>query len=106
VEFEYAKFGMTGLETAYPVIKTSIPELDEGKLVQLLSANPRKIFGLGTATINENEPACLSLFCPQAAWVYEEKNIRSKSKNSPFAGKKFTGKVIGIINKDQLHLNP
>jgi len=48
----------------------------------------------------------LTLFCPDADWVYEKNNIQSKSKNSPFIGKKFTGKVIGIINKDQVHLNP
>ena len=105
VEFEYAKNGMTGLETAFSVIKTSLPEVADEKLVELLSVNPRKIFGLAAVTIKENEIACLSLFCPQAEWVYEQKNIRSKSKNSPFTGKKLTGKVIGIINKDQVHLN-
>jgi len=61
---------------------------------------------LSAATIKENERACLTLFCPEAEWVYEKKNISSKSKNSPFIGKKFTGKVIGIINKDQVHLSP
>jgi dihydroorotase len=60
---------------------------------------------LNAATIKENEKACLTLFCPDAEWVYE-KRIFIKSKNSPFIGKKFTGKVIGIINKDQVHLNP
>jgi dihydroorotase len=105
VEFEYAKNGMTGLETAFSVIKTSLPEIQDEKLVELLSINPRKLFGLATVSVKENELACLSLFCPQQEWVYEIKNSRSKSKNSPFAGKKLTGKVIGIINKDQVHLN-
>ena len=105
-EFEYAKNGMTGLETAYAVLRTSLPNLKDEKAVAVLSTNPRKLLKLDAGTIKENEKACLTLFCPDAGWVYEKKNILSKSKNSPFIGKKFTGKVIGIINKDQVHLNP
>jgi len=105
-EFEYAKNGMTGLETAYAVLKTSMPALSEDKLIELLAINPRKLLGINKAAIKENEPACFTLFCPGIEWTYEKNNILSRSKNSPFIGKKLTGKVIGIINKDQVHLNP
>jgi dihydroorotase len=104
-EFEYAKNGMTGLETAYSVLKTCLPDLLEEKWVELLSVNPRKITGLNKISVNENEMASLTLFNPNQEWVYEEKNIRSKSKNSPFIGKKLKGKVFGIINKDKVFLN-
>jgi dihydroorotase len=104
-EFEYAKNGMTVLETAYAILKTSMPELEEEKIVKLLSANPRNLLGLSDATIKENEKACLTLFSPATEWTYEKNNIQSKSKNSPFIGKKLTGKVIGIINKEKVHLN-
>ena len=105
-EFEYAKNGMTGLETAYAVLKTSMPDLSEDKLIELLSINPRKLLGIHKAAIKENESACITLFCPGTEWTYEKNNIQSRSRNSPFIGKKLTGKVIGIINKDQVHLNP
>lgn len=104
-EFEYARNGMTGLETAYAILTTSLPGLKDERAVEVLSLNARKLLGLPPGTIKEGERACLTLFCPNAAWIYEKNNIRSRSKNSPFIGKKLTGKVIGIINKEQVHLN-
>jgi dihydroorotase len=105
-EFEYAKNGMTGLETAYAVLKTTMPDITEEKCIELLSINPRKLLASNKVMIKENETACLTLFCPGTEWTYEKSNIQSRSKNSPFIGKKLTGKVIGIINKDQVLLNP
>jgi len=103
VEFEYAHFGMVGLETSFAVIKTCFPGLGLEKTIELLSAKPRKIFDLQAAPINKDAPACLTLFLPDEKWTVNQ--IRSKSKNSPFLGKELTGKPVGIINKDKVFLN-
>ncbi len=105
LEFEYAQFGMIGLETSYAVLNTAVPGTAQEQWINLLSVNPRKIFGLNEIKIEEGCNAMITLFDPGQKWIVTEKDIHSKSKNSPFIGKELTGKVIGIINKDNVLLN-
>ena len=105
MEFEYAKFGMIGLETAYGVLTTSVPVVSAEKWVELLSTNPRKLFGLDAATIKEGNKAVLTLFQPAKKWTVTEESLKSKSKNTPFLGKELTGKVAGIITENSISIS-
>ena len=104
IEFEYAKFGMISLETAYSVLCTSLPAIQSEKWVELLSINPRRLFGLAPATIQEGNKASLTLFEPGKKWTVTKQDLKSKSTNSPFIGKPLTGKVTGIINGNNVLL--
>jgi dihydroorotase len=102
-EFEYAKPGMISLETMFAVLLScGLPVTD---FVQMQTVNVRNIFGLPVPEIKEGEIASLSLFVPDAEFIFEEKMVQSKSKNSPFIGKNLKGKVVGIINKSNIQLN-
>jgi dihydroorotase len=105
VEFDHASNGMTGLETAFGLINSHKGKIKLENIIDALTVNPRSILKLQPAKIQEGEPANITLFCPEEEWVFDKKNIQSKSANTPFIGTKFKGKVIGIINKKQLHLN-
>jgi dihydroorotase len=105
LEFEYAKNGMISLETSYAALNTAMPDIAQERWVELLSINPREVFGLDAITIRENATASLTLFNPGEEWTFEAKHIHSKSKNSPFVGRKLKGRVVGIINKSQTNIN-
>ncbi|MEN7546838.1 dihydroorotase [Rapidithrix thailandica] len=106
LEFDYADFGILGLETAFAVLNTQKPEtITLDKLIQKLTTGPRKVLGLGDARIKVGEAACLTLFHETAAWTFEKEHIQSLSKNTPFVGKELTGRAVGIINKGTLELN-
>jgi dihydroorotase len=105
IEFEYAKTGMTGLETSFGILRTVLPEVDLHKWIDMLSINPRKIFGLKIPSVNKGEEAILSLFQPSRKWTVHENNFQSRSKNTPFIGKELTGKPLGIIRGEKIQLN-
>ncbi len=101
-EFEYAKFGMIGLETLFPVALTYSKNLDQ--LIEILTIKSRMIFKLPFPTFEIGAVACLTLFNPQKTYTYLKNNIVSKSKNSAFINSNLKGDVIGIVNRHHLIL--
>ncbi len=104
VEFPYASFGAIGLETAYALSNMylgGVTDIAQEQLVQWWAYHPRKRLGLDIPKISVGSPANLTLFDPQATWVYRGENIQSKSKNSPFLNQTLRGKVLAIFNKRQ-----
>jgi len=106
-EFDHAAFGIIGLETTYAVANTVLKNiLSTEEIVNKISINPRKILNIPVPSVEEKQNANLTFFLPDLKWTFGEKHIRSRSKNTPFIGKEFIGKAIGIINKGQVVENP
>jgi dihydroorotase len=105
VEFEYAANGAIGLQTAYAAVASAIPGLSAQKLADLFGANARLIFGLPDAGIATGLSATITLHRPDAGWTFRKSDNRSRSANSPFFDRAFTGRITGIIHKGGVFLN-
>jgi dihydroorotase len=105
VEFDHALFGAIHLQTCFGAAVSALQNIAIEKIVTMLSINARKIMGVEIPTIQLNNKANFTLFNPNSEWIFEEKMIHSKSKNSPFINQKLKGKIIGTINNNQLQLN-
>lgn len=101
LEFDLAKDGTVGLESAFGALQTLLP-LDI--IVEKLNA-AKAIFGIENHEITEGAPASFTLFNPEGNWTFEKTDIKSKSKNSAFLGQKLKGKAYGIYNQGKLILN-
>lgn len=101
-EFEYAKNGMETLEIVFGAARASSISTED--FIKMQTENIRNIFKTEQSSIDKNSKANLTLFTPDEEYIFEEKNILSKSKNNAFIGKTLKGKVIGIINGDKLFL--
>lgn len=104
LEFDQAEFGIIGLETAFAVANTFGKEISLEKLIEKFTTNPRKILKVRQPQIAVGEIANLTLFSPEESWEYKFKDIRSKSKNSPFIGKTLKGRVLGVFNKGKANI--
>ena len=105
VEFEYARPGMSSLETVYPVLRTRLPELSAERTVELLAQGPRSLFGMDPCSLTEGGQASLTFFDPEGKTLLGAGDTRSRSKNNPFIGKPLKGRVIGTLTDGRIHLN-
>ena len=99
-EFDNAEFGTIGLESIFGALNT----LFSTKMTIKLLTSGRDIFKIPQNKIQIGEIANLTLFNPNKEYVFNDKHIFSKSKNSIFLDSKLSGKVYGVINKNKLSI--
>ena len=101
MEFDIAKNGTIGLESAFGALLTVLP-IDI--IIQKLTS-AKAIFQIENSAIEVGNKANITLFTTSEKWTFGKEHIVSKSKNSAFLGAKMAGKVIGIYNNNKLILN-
>lgn len=105
VGIKHAPFGIVGLETAAALTMTEL--VDKGYLTMMqmaekMSYNPAKILGLDKGVVEEGKVADLVVFDAKKEYKIDPENFWSKSKNTPFAGKKVKGEVQATIVAGQV----
>ena len=97
VEFDYAPFGITGLETE---VALSLMQLYHGghidlpELIAKYTVNPATLLKLPKGTLSKGVDADVTVFDPEADWIYDATNSPSKSANTPFHGWTLKGQPI------------
>tara|TARA_B100000767_G_scaffold56915_1_gene52580 strand:+ start:4168 stop:5424 length:1257 start_codon:yes stop_codon:yes gene_type:complete len=99
-EFDNAEFGTIGLESIFGALNT----LFSTKMTIKLLTSGRDIFKIPQNKIQIGDIANLTLFNPNKEYIFNDKHIFSKSKNSIFLDSKLSGKVYGVINKNKLSI--
>ena len=98
-EWQYAAFGMLGLETALSIVWQTMIEskmMDVASLQSRMSTLPAQIgrYHMHGLALKEGAPANLTLFAPNKTWKVDRDLVASKSKNTPFHGMEFAGQVV------------
>jgi len=110
LEFDQAPFGITGLETAvglaFDLVHSGLVDLE--RVVQMCSTNPARIFGLvDRGSLKAKAHADITILDPQFEWVFDVTRSKSKSRNTPFHGRKMHGAAVATIVGGRLvYLHP
>jgi dihydroorotase len=104
VEYDYAPFGIIGLETAVPLAVTYLIEpgyVSWAQMVNLLSINPARILGL-SRSLAVGSVADITVINPQLEKTVDPQSFVSKARNTPLTGKILRGWPVATIVKGRL----
>ncbi len=99
VEFDYAANGISGLETALPVVLEvgTAVGLSPLTLIAKMTKAPAQILGIDRGTIGAGSVANVVIFDPDEMWTVDPEGFYSKGKNNPFAGRTLRGRVKATL---------
>jgi dihydroorotase len=107
VEYQYASFGITGLETAVGLaldrlVKPGILTLEQ--LIRLMSTRPAELIGVTAPALVEGAAANITVLDLEKTWTVRAEEMASKSKNSPFIGWELSGAPHATVVDGQLRM--
>jgi len=99
LEFEYAAFGLSGLETSLALSLNLVADgvLSLSELVMKMSTNPARILHLPKGTLKMAADADITVIDLKKKWVVDRDSFHSKGKNTPFHGWSMAGKAVMTI---------
>ncbi len=99
-EFERCPFGILGLETALGLSLSELVHpghITVNRMVELFTTGPAGILKLNRGTLSPGAPADITIFDTTTEWTYDVQESFSKSRNSPFSGRRFRGGPLATI---------
>jgi len=101
IEFDHAAFGALQLQTLFSNL-ASDKNFDVDLICEILGKRVRDILEIPQRTIEIGSKIDLTLFSLNDKWIFDENEIISLSRNSPFIGKEYNAKVLGILHNGKL----
>ncbi len=104
-EFQAAAFGMTGLETALGLVLTHLVQagvLSLRDAIGKMSAAAARILDLPGGRLEAGAPADITIIDPAVKWVVDPTKMRSRSRNTAFAGWELTGRAVATIVRGKI----
>jgi dihydroorotase len=108
IEFIYAAFGVTGLETALPVIDRELVRagvISWSDVVRCLSSAPARILGIPGGTLKPGSIADITVYNPDSPWIVEPRKMKSRSANTAYFGWELPGQAAATVVGGALHEN-
>jgi dihydroorotase len=100
VEFDYAPFGITGLETELALSLMQLvhtKRLSLSDMIAKFTVNPARLLNIDKGSLSIGADADVTVFDPDQEWVFQREDSASKSKNNPFFGWTLKGKAVATI---------
>ena len=100
LEFQYAPFGIIGLECALPLYVKALVEpghISWLKLIELMTSGGARVIKSGKGTLREGADADVTIIDPHRAWKIDVEQFRSKSRNCPFNGWQVNARAVTTI---------
>lgn len=98
-------FGIVGLETSFPILYTHLVKkgiISLEKLIELMSVNPRRRFGLAGGTIEDGQPADLTVIDLAEHHTIDPAEFASMGKATPFAGWEVDGRITMTLVEGEI----
>jgi dihydroorotase len=101
--FEEAPFGIVGLETALALYIEALIEpgvVDWMRLIDLMTVQPAALCNLdraGLGRLSVGGPADVTVIDPAIEWTIRAEDLASKSKNTPFDGRRVKGRAVATV---------
>lgn len=100
ISYDKAAFGITGLETAFPLSYTYLVKkhkLPLIKLIEMMTIKPAEIIGIDKGSLEVGKEADIAILDLNEEYIIDSDKFYSKGKNTPFNGYKVMGKQIFTI---------
>jgi dihydroorotase len=100
VEFDYAPFGITGLETELALSLMQLVHTQRLPLAEMIAkftVSPARLLALNKGTLSVGADGDVTVFDPDCEWVFARKDSASKSWNTPFLGWRLKGRAVATI---------